>query len=73
MFLVGRGRCGGRRNPRLAAALGISSATMMVAAALLERNDGAHWPISVAVIVCLGLTGLAVFRLFAMNRDDGRR
>ncbi|MDV3458008.1 hypothetical protein RZN05_13515 [Sphingomonas sp. HF-S4] len=68
MFPIGRKRCG-RRNPQVATLLGLASATMFLVAALLHREHGAHWPIAVAGVVCVGLVAVALFRLAALNRD----
>jgi len=74
MFLIGRNRrCAGKRNPRLAAMLGLFSALMLLAASWIERHDGAHWPIALAAFVCSGFVGLALFRVFLSNRDEGSR
>lgn len=70
MFLIGKKRCS-RRNPRAAALLGLASATMLLVATLIQREDGAHWPIAVAGVVCIGLITLAVLRLVQQNRDGG--
>jgi hypothetical protein len=73
MFLMARKRrCGRRRNPRLAAVLGAFSALMLLAAAWLERHDGAHWPIALAGFICIGLIALAVLRVVLVNRDGSR-
>jgi hypothetical protein len=71
MFLIGRKRGCARRNPRLAAVLGLFSAMMMTLAAVIERRDGAHWPIALAAFVCIGLIALVLIRLVAQNRDRG--
>ena len=73
MFLIARKRGCSRRNPMLGAILGLFSALMIGAAAVIERHDGEHWPIALAGILCVGLLALAVVRLVAQNRDrDGR-
>jgi len=73
MFLLARKRgCNRTRNPRLAAFLGLASALAIGGATILERHDGAHWPISIAAIVAGTLIGLGLLRLVMLIRDNGR-
>jgi hypothetical protein len=73
MFLLARKRgCNRTRNPRLAALLGLASALIIGGATFLERHDGAHWPISIAVIVGGALIGFGVVRLVMLIRDGGQ-
>jgi hypothetical protein len=73
MFLIGHRRgCNRARNPRLAVLLGLASALILGGAAVLERHDGAHWPISIAAIVGGALIGFGLIRLVMLVRDGGR-
>jgi hypothetical protein len=71
MMPIGRRRsCKGRSNPRLAALLGFLSGMMLLGATVIERHDGEHWPVAVAMVVAFGLIGLGLLRVFAVNRDN---
>jgi hypothetical protein len=69
MSLVGLKRRCGRRNPRLAASLGLLSAMMLAGSAFLERYEGRHAPLILAGMVCILLVALALIRLVVLNRD----
>jgi len=71
MFPIRRRRCA-RRNPRLAAALGLFSACMMGAAGFVQRYQGKHESLVIAGLVCALLVGLVVIRFAALDRDGDR-
>jgi hypothetical protein len=70
MFLAGRKERCRRRNPRLAASLGLLSAMMLAGSAFLERYEGQHAPLIFAGMICILLVALALIRLVILNRDD---
>jgi len=72
MFPIGYKRRCARRNPKLAAMLGLFSTGMMGAAAFVQRYQGKHETLVIAGLVCVLLVGLVVIRFAALDRDDDR-
>ena len=72
MFPIARkSRCA-RRNPRLAAMLGLLSALMIAGGGYLARYQGEHEWIILAAMICALLVGLGLIRLVLLDRDGGK-
>lgn len=69
MFPFARKRRCARRDPRLAAMLGLLSALMLAGSAYLERYKGEHEWLILAAVICALLVALGLIRLFLLNQD----
>ncbi len=70
-FLFARKRTCRRRNPGLAASLGLLSAAMLVGGGFLERYQGKHDGIILAAMVAALLVALGMICVVLRNREIG--